>query len=184
MRAKYSHGVWERFAHTFGKSVFWLNKCVSGILCLFTPVFGNFIFLYVFDEVLRAKWPYWPWDHIMCLEKTWFSWRNVTKKRIWVGFPLVQSMYNWFISSCMRSADKFILDFCFTSPPRYPFLALFGSLGPSFGVPLALLWRSFGLPSAPWGSRVLPGSPVRFCFQFGLHFPSKFGVSNAPAHKI
>ncbi len=32
-----------------------LNKCVSGILYLFTPVFGNFTFLYVFDEVLRAK---------------------------------------------------------------------------------------------------------------------------------
>ena len=53
--AKYSHGVWEQFVHTFGKSVFLLNKCVSGILYLFTSVFGNFTFLYVFDEVLRAK---------------------------------------------------------------------------------------------------------------------------------
>ena len=43
-------------------------------------------------------------------------------------------------------------------------LALFGSLWPSFGVPVALLWRSFGLPSAPWGSRVLPGSPRQMLF--------------------
>ena len=62
-----------------------------------------------------------------------------------VGFPLVQFFYNGFISSCMQNTDKFVLDIFFSSPPRYP-LALFGSLGPSFGVPLALLWTSFGLP--------------------------------------
>ena len=53
--AKYSHGVWEQFAHTFGTSVVLLKQCVSGILYVFTSVFGNFTFLYVFDEVLRAK---------------------------------------------------------------------------------------------------------------------------------
>ena len=53
--AKYSHGVWERFAHTFDKSFCLLNMCISGILYLFDVIFGNFTFLYVFDEVLEAK---------------------------------------------------------------------------------------------------------------------------------
>ena len=53
--AKYSHGVWERFAHTFDKSLFDKKTCVSGILYVFTYVFGSFTFLYVFDEVLRSK---------------------------------------------------------------------------------------------------------------------------------
>ena len=53
--AKYSHGVWERFAHTFDKSFVLLKMCISGILYLFDVIFGNFTFLYVVDELLGAK---------------------------------------------------------------------------------------------------------------------------------
>ena len=74
----------------------------------------------------------------------WFSWRNVTKKRIRVGFPLFQLLYNWFISSCMRNTDKFILDIFFSSPPRHP-LAPFGSLWLPLGVPGAALGRLLDL---------------------------------------
>ena len=34
---------------------FVLQMCISGILYLLDVIFGNFTFLYVFDEVLEAK---------------------------------------------------------------------------------------------------------------------------------
>ena len=87
--------------------------------------------------------------------KSWFSWRNVTKKRIRVGFQLFQLLYDWFISSCMRNTDKFILDIFVLVRPGTLWLSLapFGrhlvSLWLSFGRPLAFL-RLPGLPGAPW----------------------------------
>ena len=34
---------------------FLLKMCISGILYVFDVIFGNFTFLYVFDEMLEAK---------------------------------------------------------------------------------------------------------------------------------
>ena len=53
--AKYSHGVWEQFAHTFGKSDFLLKMCVFCILYCFDVIFGIVTFFYVLDKVLQAK---------------------------------------------------------------------------------------------------------------------------------
>ena len=53
--AKYSHGVWEQFAHTFDKSDFLLNMCAFGILYLFDVIVGIVTFFYVLDELLEAK---------------------------------------------------------------------------------------------------------------------------------
>ena len=53
--AKYSHGVWEQFAHTFEKSNC-LLKCVFWVYYIFVDVIlGIVTFLYVLDELLEAK---------------------------------------------------------------------------------------------------------------------------------
>ena len=53
--AKYSHGVWEQFAHTFDKSYLLLNMCLFLVYSIFVDVIFRIVtFLYVLDELLEA----------------------------------------------------------------------------------------------------------------------------------
>ena len=53
--AKYSHGVWKQFAHTFEKSDFRQNtNCLSDNVVVYV-IFGILTFFYVLDELLWAE---------------------------------------------------------------------------------------------------------------------------------
>ena len=90
-----------------------------------------------------------------------FSWRNVTKKRIRVGFPLSQLLYNWCISSCMRNTDTFILEYFCSSPPGRMICQVGRPAWPAQGSPhgsRGLQEGSRRLQEAPGGCRTLQDS--------------------------
>ena len=101
MSAKYSHKMWEQFAHTFAKPDF-CRKCTLWYrICMLTFCVETLAFFHVWNKVLQAKWLYWPWDHSMVFMKK-SLWHGICQSDLCFSCEtyFLDSLYNWYISLC------------------------------------------------------------------------------------